>query len=216
LFDYGNTLAKTSCLSSSKLKKGVIKMAKGMVSAVCINWPKKEILLIWNTADPEKPLGFWGLPGGKMKEEESPETGAIRELYQETNQEGTVLKFAVEIPKTGPYGDYIHSFIAIKIISERELKNYEDPQAIPRWIPLEEIISGRVKLFRGHIRGLMLVLEKMAEEKKTAAKGRVNKHGFKILSEGPSPALELLNELRNAFSENGQFIPFYRHRPDFF
>lgn len=184
--------------------------AKGMVSAVCIDWPKREILLVLNT-DPEKPLGFWGLPGGKMKNGETPEKAVIRELARETNQGGKAIKYRVEIPKTGSNGDYIHSFIFVRIISEKELKNYEDPLAVPRWIPLEEIILGRIKMFRGHIRGLMSVLEKMAEEKERAMKdtGRVNKNGIRILSDGPSPASEMLNGLRSVFDSGGKYIPFF-------
>ncbi len=186
-------------------------MSDGMVSAVCINWTGREILLVLNT-NPEKPLGFWGLPGGKMKEWESPEVGAIRELYQETNQEGTATKFAVEIPKIGSYCDYVHSFIVVRIVSsERELKNYEDPKAIPKWIPLQEIIAGRVKMFRGHVRGLILVLEKMVEQK-SSNQGKVDRNGIPIISEGPSALLETLNELKSAFNSSGQYIPFYRRR----
>jgi len=182
-----------------------------MVSAVCIDWRTKQILLVLNT-DPEKPLGFWGLPGGKMKEGEAVEIGALRELFQETNQEGKILGYRIEIPKAGSRGDYIHNFVAVRIIPDgRELKNYEDPAATPKWIPFQEIIAGRVKMFRGHIRGLMLVLEKMAEGK-TADKERINKHGIKILSEGPPAVLEVLNEFKNSFSENGQFISYYRPR----
>lgn len=190
-------------------------MSAGMVSAACFDWPKREILLVLNT-DPEKPLGFWGLPGGKMKEGETAEEGVLRELGQETNQEGETTKYSVEIPKTGSDGNYIHHFIVVRIISpENELKNHEDPAAIPKWISLEEIILGRVKLFRSHVQGLILVLEKMMEGRETAKSGRVNKHGIKILSEGPPTVLEALNGFKNAFNESGQFIPFYRRHRDY-
>ena len=185
-------------------------MTEGMVSAACINWEKREILLVFNT-DLEKPLGFWGLPGGKMKEEETAEAGAVRELYQETSQEGKTTKYSVEIPKTGSKGDYIHFFIAIRIPEEKELKNHEDPAAIPKWIPFQEIITGRVKMFRGHVQGLILVLEKMVEQK-SSNQGKVDRNGIPIISEGPSALLETLNELKNAFSTNGQFVPSYRRR----
>jgi len=164
-----------------------------MASAVCINKSKKEILLVLN-ADPKKPLGFWGLPGGKMKNKETAEIGVIRELYQETNQEGKVLKYRMKIPKIGSDGEYIHHFIAAKIVSrEKELKNYEDSKAIPKWIPLHEIIAGRIKMFRGHILGLIMILEKMAEEKET------DKNGIRIFSDGSFLAMEMLVELKNAF-----------------
>jgi 8-oxo-dGTP pyrophosphatase MutT (NUDIX family) len=186
--------------------------AKGMVSAVCVDFRAKQILFVLNT-DAEKPLGFYGHPGGKMKEGETPEMAVIRELAQETNQEGKVTKYIVAIPKTGSKGDYIHYFILVIITSRgKELKNYEDPLAIPRWIPLEEIITGRVKMFRGHIRGLMMVLEKMAEEKERVTKdttGRINKNRIRILSDGPSPASKMLDELKEVFDSGGRYTPFF-------
>ncbi len=176
-------------------------MGNGMVSAVCINRAKKEILLVLNT-EPEKPLGFWGLPGGKMKEEEAAGKAVIRELIQETNQEGEIVKHSVEISKTGSKGEYIHHFVAVRIVSfGKELKNYENPKGTPEWIPLQKIITGEVKMFRGHIQGLILILEKITEE--TLTKNRVNKHGIKIISECPPFVLEMLNELKSAFNQKG-------------
>lgn len=186
-------------------------MSAGMVSAISIDWAKREILLVLNT-DPEKPLGFWGLPGGKMKEGETPETAVIRELGQETNQDGKITKYKVEIPKTGSKGDYIHHFIFVIIVSRgKELKNYEDPLAIPKWIPLQEVISGKVKLFRGHIQGWILLFEKMAEEKERGMKdtGKVNKHGIRIISDNPSPVSEMLDELKSVFDSGGKYVPFF-------
>ncbi len=187
-------------------------MTEGMVSAICIKWREKEILLVPNI-DPSKPLGFWGLPGGKMKNGETPEIAVLRELAEETGQEGIIARWdAAKISKTGSVGDYIHYFIAVKVLPGKKLKNCGDPgTGEPKWIPLQEIITGRVKMFRGHIQGLLLVLEKMAEEK-AGGKGKVDKNSIKILSEGPPFLLEALNELKNAFSTNGQFVPSYRRR----
>lgn len=186
--------------------------AKGMVSSVSIDWQKGEIFAVQNNTDSKKPLGFVGFPGGKMKDKETPEKGGVRELFQETNQDGKATKYIIEIPKTGPDGDYIHYFIFIRIFSKgKELKNHEDPRDTPAWISLQEIMNGRVKMFRGHIRGLMLVLEKMAGEKERVMKdtGRVNKNGIRILSDGPSPASETLNELKKVFDSGGKYVPFF-------
>ncbi len=186
--------------------------AKGMVSAVCVDLVKREILLVFN-ADPEKPQNCWGLPGGKMKPGETPKATGIRELSQETNQDGQATKHRIEIPKVGPDGPYIHTFMLVRIISEgKELKNNEDPEAIPRLIPFQMIFSERVKIFPSHIQGLMLVLEKMAEEK-NAGKGKTDRNGILILSEGPSGLLEILDDLQNTFDGKGKYIiPFLRHR----
>jgi ADP-ribose pyrophosphatase YjhB (NUDIX family) len=190
-------------------------MSAGMISAVCVDWKEKKTLLVLNT-DPEKPLNFWGLPGGKMKEGENIEAAALRELRQETNQNGEKTRYKAEIPKTGLYGDYVHRFIIVKIIPsenglENELKNNEDPEAIPKWIAFDAILSGRVRVFPSHVRGLVLLLEKMVEEK--MSKKKLNKHGLKILSEGPPATLELLKQLKNSFDGKGRYIiPFYRRR----
>ncbi len=189
-------------------------VSTGMVSDICINWPRKEILLVFNT-DKEKPSNFWGTPGGKMKAGETAETAALRELGQETNQEGRITKYRVEIQKNGPRGEYIHNFFYVKIVSVsdgKELKNNEDPEAIPRWIPFQAIFSGKVKIFPSHVQGLKLVLEKMAEQK-NSNQGKVDRNGIPIISEGPSALLETLNEFKNAFDEKGKYIiPFYRRR----
>lgn len=175
-----------------------------MFSDVAFRGGYKEILTNLNT-DPKKPLGFVGLPGGKAKDEELPEIGGPREFFQETNQDGRATKYIVAIPKTNPDGDYyIHYFILIKIISERELKNHEEPSAIPQWIPVEEIISGRVKMFRSHVQGLIMLLEKMAEGK--SVQGRVDRNRIPILLERSHQVAELLDELKKVFDEKGGYV----------
>ena len=186
-------------------------MTEGMVSTICIKWREKEVLLVPNI-DPVKPLGFWGLPGGKTKNGETPESAALRELAEETGQKGIIGKCNAEISKTGSGGDYIHYFINVKISPGKKLKNCGDPGiGEPKWIPFQEIVAGQIKMFRGHIQGLILVLEKIAEEKNS--QGKVDRNGIPIISEGPSALLEALDELKNAFDANGRYIiSFYRRR----
>lgn len=187
-------------------------ISTGMASAICVDWSKKEILLVFNT-DQEKPSNSWGLPGGKMKSGETVEAAVLRELGQETNQDGRATKYRVEIPKVGPNGAFIHTFMLVRIISEgKELKNNENPKAIPNWIPFQAIFSGKVKMFPSHVRGLALILEKMTEQK-NSGKGKVDRNGIPIISEGPSALLETLDELKNAFDAKERYIiPFYRKR----
>lgn len=183
-------------------------MSEGMVSVICIKWREKEILLVPNI-DPAKPLGFWGLPGGKMRTGETPESAVLRELAEETGQEGKI-GCRIEIPKTGSNGNYIHHFVTVKILPGKELKNCGDPGiGEPKWIPLQEITAGRIKMFRGHIQGLLLALEKMAEKEETS-NSKKTKHGIKILSECSPAVLDILNELKSVFDEKGQYIPFRR------
>ena len=70
----------------------------------------------------------------------------------------------------------------------------------------------RIKMFRGHIQGLILLLKKMTEEKKTG-NNKVDRNGIRIISEGPSALFETLEELKNHFLENGYHtIPRYLYR----
>lgn len=193
--------------------------AVGMVSNICINWREKEILLVLNN-DKEKPSGFWpsgiwGMPGGKIKDGEAVEKAALRELDRETNQEGRLTKYRIEILRIARKNfkeKYIHIFIVVKIVSDGKLKNHEDPEAIPRWIPFQAIFSGRIKVFPIYIIGLRMILEKMMEGK-NPNQGKTDRNGIPIISEGPHGLMEILNELKNAFDERGRYIlPFYRHR----
>ncbi len=52
--------------------------------------PRKEkIVLVKRAKEPGK--GRWGLPGGFIEREESPEIAAIRELKEETNLDGNIV-----------------------------------------------------------------------------------------------------------------------------
>ena len=55
----------------------------------------EEILLVKRAFSPSK--GLWGLPGGFIELNETPEDGAIRELKEETNLNGKVVKFLTEV-----------------------------------------------------------------------------------------------------------------------
>lgn len=177
-----------------------------MVSTVCVKWREREILLLPNI-DPAKPMGLWGLPGGKMKNGETPEQAALRELAEETGQEGTIGKYRAEILKKGSDGEYTHYFIAVKILAGKELKNCGDSGVgEPKWVPLQNIITGRVRMFRGHIQGLIMLLEKMSEKKNNTPK--FDRHGIRILSDGPSAVSETLDALKNVFGGE-KITPFF-------
>ena len=62
---------------------------KPTATLVC---PKgNQILLVKRAFQPGK--GFWGLPGGFVELNETPEIAAVRELKEETNLDGNVISF---------------------------------------------------------------------------------------------------------------------------
>ena len=60
---------------------------KPTATLVCPN--NQSILLVKRAVDPGK--GLWGLPGGFIELNETPEIAAIRELKEETNLKGEVV-----------------------------------------------------------------------------------------------------------------------------
>ena len=59
---------------------------KPTATLICIS--ENQLLLVKRAVDPGK--GMWGLPGGFIEKEETPEMGAERELLEETNLKGSV------------------------------------------------------------------------------------------------------------------------------
>jgi len=57
---------------------------KPTATLICIF--KNQLLLVKRAKEPGK--GMWGLPGGFIEMEETPEEGALRELLEETNLKG--------------------------------------------------------------------------------------------------------------------------------
>ena len=145
-------------------------MSEGMVSGIAIDLEKEEILLVPNLV-PTKPQGFWGLPGGRIEDGESPLQAVKREAAEETLKERKngekKIKTAgkrTEIPRTGTYGNYTHYFYCIRISGTENLKTCETPGEVgpPQWVPLSKITSGEVKVFPSHLQGVIKILEKMA------------------------------------------------------
>jgi len=60
---------------------------KPTASLICIS--KNDLLLVKRAVEPGK--GLWGLPGGFIELNETPDQAAIRELKEETNLNGTVV-----------------------------------------------------------------------------------------------------------------------------
>jgi 8-oxo-dGTP diphosphatase len=66
------------------------------VSAAVLRDEGREVLMVKH----RRPDGteYWQLPGGGLLPDESPEAGVLRELHEETNLAGQVVRFLFMIP----------------------------------------------------------------------------------------------------------------------
>ena len=99
---------------------------------------RKKILLVKRAADPYK--GNWAIPGGFLEEKEPLETGAARELKEET---GLTIKQLHQIgafgkPDRDPRGRTISIAFFGEISSEEKVKAADDA-ADAKWFSLKEI-----------------------------------------------------------------------------
>jgi ADP-ribose pyrophosphatase YjhB (NUDIX family) len=70
-------------------KCGVIHYQNPKIIVACLPIWEDKIMLCRRGIEPQ--LGFWNLPGGFMENKESIEAGALREMFEETGCEGTIL-----------------------------------------------------------------------------------------------------------------------------
>ncbi len=139
-------------------------MGNGMVSGIVIDPVAETIVLVPNLV-PTKPPGFWGLPGGRVEENENPKEAMEREWLEEVGQEKIEISSRpAEIIRTGPSGPYIHHFFRVKA-PKKGLKKDETPGEAgpPQRIPIKDITNGDIKVFPAHLRGIVMILEKMAK-----------------------------------------------------
>lgn len=83
-------------------------MEKEEVAAAVVYNPNKErFLLVKRAEERERYPGHWEFPSGFIKEDESPENAALRELNEETGLKGEVVRsgesFPIQIPKVEVY-----------------------------------------------------------------------------------------------------------------
>ena len=84
-----------------------------------------SILLVKRAAGPGK--GLWGLPGGFIEKGESPETGAARELLEETNLQGSVKQILGTCSHHNTiFGDILLVGMEIHIYNWKELRAGDD------------------------------------------------------------------------------------------
>ena len=85
----------------------------------------EEILLVKRAFSPAK--GLWGLPGGFIELNETPEDGAMRELKEETNLNGKVVKLLGHCSHfNSVFGDILLLGIEMEIENWEALKAGDD------------------------------------------------------------------------------------------
>ena len=89
---------------------------------------KEEILLVKRAQEPGK--GLWGLPGGFIEREETPEIAAARELKEETNLKGKAVALLGTCSHFNTmYGDILLIGIEMEINDWSKLQPGDDADA---------------------------------------------------------------------------------------
>ncbi len=78
----------------------------------------RETILITRQEQPNKPLAFWALPGGRLDTGEHPDTAALRELEEETGYQANTLLHWYTKPWKG-FSHFEESLYLAKDLSPR-------------------------------------------------------------------------------------------------
>jgi len=101
---------------------------------------KPLVLLIQRGCEPYK--GMWAMPGGFLEEEEAPEVGAARELYEETGVDfpATDLRQMMTIGrKEGrPHQTIVVVYSAVVDKCEQVIEAGDDAADVA-WVPMDEL-----------------------------------------------------------------------------
>jgi len=82
-----------SLLQDAETDMVTIKLAAAVVVHPDYDFPDRDRVLLVRRSFTEKFLpGSWGVPCGKLEPHESPGVGALRELFEETNLKGELVK----------------------------------------------------------------------------------------------------------------------------
>lgn len=151
------------------VNNGVVKKrANGMVSGVCIKCTdgSPEVIMVENL-DSRKPLGQYGVPGGRIRNGERMVGAMIREWREEVGQDSisfrpTCVAEIVRINREGE--EYPHYFFLIEPPSG-ELRRTGTLNEVgpPQWFTFQDIIKKKVKVSPMSIKGIVLVLEKFED-----------------------------------------------------
>ncbi|WP_432695176.1 NUDIX hydrolase [Marinobacterium sp. YM272] len=121
-----------------------------VVAVIAVMIHGGSTLLVRRANPPD--AGFWGFPGGKIELGESLESAVTRELYEETGvvaKPGPVLN-AVDVIDRDDRGELRshHVLVAIECDWVSGYPVAGDDALEARWFPLDELVSGTLKLSR--------------------------------------------------------------------
>ena len=144
-------------------------MNDGMVSGICIDWNNLNIVLVPNVA-PEKPSEF-GLPGGIIGRNETPEEAMVREWREEVWGHGTPqVKSFVKIKRSSDGPDYFqHLFLVEDTRRKMRKSGVKGETKAPVRVNLWDIAKGNVEVFFSHKLALCEALKSIAPTNKEAA-----------------------------------------------
>ena len=113
---------------------------------------KGKVLMIRRAEHIERAPGFWGLPGGVLEKGEIPGEGAVRELKEELNLDGTAVRLMGTSPSMSGRYDLFWVEVAVQDLSP--LAPHSDEVAEARWVTpqqfqeLDPLIPGATDGFR--------------------------------------------------------------------
>ena len=106
---------------------GVIHYENPKPTATLICPRDGEILFVKRAKEPGK--GLWGLPGGFIEREESPEIAALRELKEETKLEGKVIMLLGTCSHFSTiFGDILLIGMVVEINNWKKLQPADDAE----------------------------------------------------------------------------------------
>ncbi len=116
---------------------GWINYENPLPAVVAVVRNNKKILLVKRGIEPHK--GRWTLPSGFIEIEETPRVACLRELKEETNLEGKVLKIiGVYSQRSKMYKNILVVAYGVEAKRKRELTAGDDAQEV-RFFPVKKL-----------------------------------------------------------------------------
>ena len=133
---------------------GIIHYENPKPTATLVCPKHDQILLVKRAVDPGK--GLWGLPGGFIELNETPEMAALRELKEETGLTGEIVDLLGTTSHFNTiHGDILLLGMLIKVKNTDKLQAGDDAEEA-KWFHLEDLPP---LAFQSHIKIVNLYLE---------------------------------------------------------